>query len=75
MDEPQVRACSGVTAETRASLRHLRDAVEVDAAAIALERTELDTCRSIPRVSISSAEEGCVDARYIGELSQHLICT
>ena len=41
MDEPQVRACSGVTAETRASLRHLRDAVDVDAAAIALERTEL----------------------------------
>ena len=29
----------------------------------ALEGTELD--RSIPRLSISSAGEGCVDARYI----------
>ena len=38
-----------------------------------LEGTELD--RSIPRLSISSAGEGCVDARYIGELSQHRICT
>ena len=38
-----------------------------------LEGTELD--RSIPRLSISSAGEGCADARYIGELYQHSTCT
>ena len=45
----------------------------VNAREIALKGTELD--RSIPRLSISSAQEGCVDARYIGELSQHITCT
>ena len=39
----------------------------------ALEGTELD--RSISTLSISSAGEKCVDARYIGELSQHSTCT
>ena len=40
---------------------------------IALEGAELD--RSILRLSNLSAKEGCVNARYIGELSQHLMCT
>ena len=47
----------------------------LNAREIALEGTELD--RSIPKLqlSISSAEEGCIDARYIWELPQHLTCT
>ena len=45
----------------------------INAHKIALEGTDLD--RSILRLSILCAGEGCVDARYIGELSKHLRCT
>ena len=45
----------------------------LNARGIALEGTELGG--SIPRVPISSAKAGCVDAKYIGEVSQRLTRT